>query len=224
MIKYLVERIMLSSLSKAYRRICWVGPVPDFDPGRPIILYANHTTFHDGYLLWFVSQTLFNRDVHLWMEEWDDFPLFAPAGARPFPKDDARQRIRTIRSTAQFLAEKPNSTLIYFPEGELHPPEDGILPFPPEVMQRLARILPKADWWPVGIHLTTHGEAQPTLLLTGGEPHAAPDGKERGRLIACVDALRTRSHDCERILLGGKHSPNESWNFRFMRPFFKRYL
>ena len=224
MIKYVVERIMVSSMQKAYRRVCWVGPVPEFGTHRPVILYANHTTFHDGYLLWYVSNTLLNREIHLWMEEWDDFPLFAPAGARPFPRNDARQRIRTIRSTAQFLTENPNSALVYFPEGDLHPPEDGILPFPEDAMQRLARILPEAYWWPVGIHLTTHGEAQPTLLLTGGELHMSPDGRERDRLITCVENLRSRSHPCNQVLLGGKQSPNESWNFRFMRPFFRRYL
>lgn len=224
MIKYLVERIMLSSLRKAYRRICWVGPIPDFAENKPIVLYANHTTFHDGYVLWLVSKTLFNREVHLWMEEWDAFPLFGAVGARPFPRDDARQRMRTMRSTAQFLASSPDSTLIYFPEGELHPPEKGILPFPEDTMQRLAKILPDAYWWPVGIHLTTRGEAQPTLILTAGEPHAIPDGKERDRLSKCVDLLRSDVLECGRILLGGKQSPNETWDFRFLKPFFKRYL
>lgn len=224
MIKYLVERIMLSSLRKAYRRVCWIGPIPNFDPDRPIVLYANHTTFHDGYLLWLVSKSLFNREVHLWMEEWDAFPLFGAVGARPFPRDDARQRIHTIRSTAHFLRDKPNSTLIYFPEGELHPPEEGVLPFPENVMPRLGNILPDAYWFPVGVHLTTRGEAQPTLMLTGGEPHMSPDGKERDRLVACVDLLQSRALDCERVLLGGKKSPDESWNMGFLRPFFRRYL
>ena len=224
MIKYLVERIMIGSLKKAYRRICWVGPIPEFEPSRPIVLYANHTTFHDGYVLWLVSKTLFNREVHLWMEEWDEFPLFAPVGARPFPRDDARQRMRTIRNTSKFLSAQPNSTLIYFPEGELHPPESGILPFPADSLQRLARVLPGAYWWPVGIHLTTWGEAQPTLLITGGTPHESPDGNERERLIDCTDTLQNATHECEYPLLGGKSSPNETWTFGFLRPIFKRYL
>ena len=224
MIKYLVERMMLTSLRKAYRRVCWIGPIPAFDPGRPVVLYANHTTFHDGYVLWLVSKKLFNREVHLWMEEWDEFPLFAPVGARPFPSDDAHQRIRTIRHTAQFLRTNPNSTLIYFPEGKLHPPEQGILPFPKDTMQRLGKVLPDAYWWPVYVHLTTWGEAQPTLLITGGDTHHSPDGAERARLIQCVDALCERTLECENVLLGGKKSPDEAWNFSFLRPFFKRYL
>ena len=224
MIKYLVERIMVSSLKSAYRRICWVGPVPSFDDDRPIVLYANHTTFHDGYVLWLVSKKLFNREVHLWMEDWDNFPLFAAVGAQPFPRDDGAERLRTIRRTNTFLRENPRSTLIYLPEGELHAPEEGILPFPESVMPKLARIFPESQWLPVGIHLTSRGEAQPTLLLTGGEPHEVADGRERERLEACIHQLKGAARPCDRILLGGKQSPDESWNMRFLAPFFRRYL
>ena len=224
MIKYLVERIMLSSMQKAYRRICWVGPIPTFDDSRPVVLYSNHTTFHDGYIMWLVSQKLFQREIHIWMEDWDNFPIFGAVGAQPFPLDNARQRIKTIRNTNQFLRNNPKSTLIYFPEGKLHVPEEGILPFPKAPMQRLAKIFPDVYWWPVCAHLTTHGEAQPTLLLAGGTPHEKPDGNEHERLTNCLNDLRSRAHPCETVLLGGKKSPNESWNLRFLSPFFRRYL
>ncbi len=224
MIKYLVQRLMLHSLHRAYRRVCWVGDLPSLPEGRPVVLYANHNTFHDGYVLWLVARTFFRREVLLWMEDWDSFPFFAAVGARPFPTDDATRRMQTIRRTARHLSEKPDTVLIYFPEGELHPPEDGLRAFPSDLMPRLARVFPEVIWWPVGIHLTTHGEALPTLLLTGGTPHPFPDGTEHQRLSRCTETLRSTSHECERLLLGGAHSPDEAWNMRFLRPIFHRYL
>ena len=222
--RFLVEQLMLSSLRSAFRRICWIGPTPDFDKNKPILLYANHHTFHDGYVLWLVSKKLLGREIQLWMEDWDNFPIFGAVGARPFPENDLKQRIKTIRRTGEYLLKHPRSTLIYFPEGTLHPPEEGIIPFPPKIMHQLNRILPEVQWWPVAIHLTTHGEAQPTLLLTGGEPHEHPDGQERERLEACLHTLRSQVHSCETLLLGGKNSPNEAWNLKVLRPLFKRYL
>ena len=224
MITYLVEHLMISSLRKAFRRICWTGPIPDFDENRPVICYANHHTFHDGYLLWLVSKKLLQRDVILWMEDWDRFPFFAAVGARPFPLDDTSQRIKTIRRTSQHLKTSPRTTLIYFPEGKLHPPEEGILPFPPSAMPRMSRVLPDAHWWPIAMHMTTLGDAHPSLFITGNSPHQEADGNERDRLTASLASLRAKTHPCSQVLLEGTYSPDESWDMGFMRPFFKRYL
>ena len=48
--------------------------------------------------------------------------------------------------------------------------------------------------------------------------------KKGTALSKCVDLLRSDVLECETALLGGKQSPNETWDFRFLRPLFKRYL
>ena len=120
MIKRLVSQMMMSSLKKGFRRICWVGPLPTFPEDLPIVAYANHHTFYDGYVLWLMAKVLLERDLILWMEEWDHFPFFAAVGAYPFPKDDAARRLTTIRQSTKRLTQNPNMCLAYFPEGKLH--------------------------------------------------------------------------------------------------------
>ena len=224
MVKELVARIMLSSLKKGFRRICWVGPEPIFEENLPIIAYANHHTFYDGYVMWLLAQQLLGRDTMLWMEDWDRFPFFAAAGAYPFPSDDPARRLATIRKTARRLATDPDSFLIYFPEGELHPPEAGLLPIDTNNLKRLDRIFPDKYWWPVSIHMTTRGETLPTLLLSGGTPHRTVTGQESDNLEAGLNFLKQQPHNCDKVLLEGKKSDDESWNMQFMSRWFSRYL
>lgn len=224
MFKYLVSQIILSSLKKGFRRICWVGPLPDFPENLPVVAYANHHTFYDGYVMWLLGQELLGRESILWMEEWHRFPFFAAVGAYPFPADDKLRRLTTIRQTTKRMVQDPNAYLIYFPEGKLHAPETGILPISKNNLSRLDRILPDKYWWPVSIHLTNWGETRPTLLLTGGEPHRLSTGEEAAALQQGIDFLQSTQHPCSQTLLEGKKSDDEAWDMRFMARWFERYL
>ncbi len=224
MVKALVSRIMLSSLRKGFRRICWVGPLPNFEHNLPIVAYANHHTFYDGYVMWLLARELLGRETMLWMEDWDRFPFFAAVGAYPFPLDEPRRRLSTIRKTTRRMTADPNSFLIYFPEGELHPPEAGLLPIDTNNLKQLDRIFPDKYWWPISIHMTNRGETLPTLLLSGGTPHLSVTGQESQNLEKGLAFLKEAPHACSRLLLEGKKSDDESWNMQFMARWFSRYL
>jgi 1-acyl-sn-glycerol-3-phosphate acyltransferase len=224
MIDRIVSRLMLSSLRRAFRRICWVGTAPEFPADRPIVLYANHHNFYDGYLLWLLSTRLLHRKPVTWMAEWDAFPFFGSVGAFPFPPGDNHRRLRTIRRTSRLLREDPHSLLFYFPERELHPPEDGIRPISSAAMARLERIFPPASWWPVALHMTSRGDSLPTLLMAGNAYHECIDGREEERLREQLGWLKASAHPCERVLLEGHSSASESWNMRWMRGWFERYV
>lgn len=223
MVDRLVARLMLRSLRKAFRRICWVGPAPNLDPHRPVVLYANHHTFYDGYVLWLLARKMLGRAPITWMAEWDRFPLFGAVGALPFPPDDPQRRLQTILTTRRRMKEDSSTILLYFPEGVLHPPEEGILPISAEDINRLDRVLPEKQWWPVAIHLTTRGESMPTLQLSGGVPHSRTDGSEMERLRSCLNALRSSAHTCSEVLLEGRKSPDENWDLSILGGWFERY-
>lgn len=220
LVKAGVRRLMWSELRRTFRRVCWIGPWPTLPQAQPVILYANHHYFHDGYLLWALCQRL-RRPPLLWMAERDRFPIFGPEGALPFPPNDPQRRARTIRRTARLLESQPHRTLLYFPEGHLHPPEEGITPFAPRTFDKLNRILPTPKmWWPVALHVTWWGEDRPTALLTGGSFSHHSTGTEREQLEDLLRKLRAVSPAVpHHLLLDGTHSPSERWSFRFLSPF-----
>ena len=220
----LVRALLRRDLRAAFRRVCWVGPVPDLPEGAPVILYANHHYYHDGHLLWLAATKLLGRTVTLWMSDWDRFPFFAAAGAQPFPPGEPKRRAATLLRTARRFRQDPQTALLYFPEGHLHAPEEWLLPFPDAAFRRLGRVLPTACWCPVALHVTWWGEARPTALLAAGAPHNAAPGDERERLLTRWEALRSRTAPPSRLLLEGRRSGSERWNFAFARSLFERYL
>jgi hypothetical protein len=225
----LVELLMRYELRRAFRRVCWVGEWPPDLPDGPVICYANHHHFYDGHLLWLLLTERLGRPSTLWMAEWDRFPFFAAVGVQPFPPDAPRRRAATLRRTARRFRETPETVLVYFPEGTLHSPDEGLRPFPAEAMQRFGRMYASATWWPVALHVTWFGEAAPTALLASGAPHPGPEGA-RQRLGAVWRDLRSgppatsETGPASHTLLEGRSGPGERWNFSFAAPLFERYL
>lgn len=224
------ERTMLSDLRSGLRRAVWVGEGPPADPapGRPLVLYANHHYYPDSFLLWHFLTRVLRRPMVVWMEAWERAPLFGPVGALPFPADDARGRVRTVRETARRMARDPRTALYVYPEGHMGVAEDGLGPFRAD-LPRLARLLPpETAWWPVGVRLVWWGESRPTALIAAGDPHGAPDGGERQRLGAVLDRLadaRPADLDAGRahVTLDGRAGADERWDLSGLAPLFERW-
>lgn len=195
-----------------------MGDEPDLPPG-PVVAFANHQSFLDGYLLWLVAARLARRPFLVWMEEVGRFPFFALQGALPFPRHEPGVRAGTIRRTRRLLRASPTPLLAYFPEGELHDADDAVRPIDQEVLARLHHTLGGPAWWPIGIHVTWRGEARPTVLLTGGAVTPAPPVDPGALLDRLRDGLRTRP-PAEHVLLDGHPGAHERWNFTWAQRLF----
>ncbi|MEM6335653.1 MAG: acyltransferase, partial [Bacteroidota bacterium] len=208
-----IRRLILRDLKRSFRRIVWAGALPDLPADVPVVLYANHFNFYDGYLAWYVARELLGRYSLTWMADLDAFPFFKAQGALSFPEDNPKRRLLTIRETARQMRERPETVLFYFPEGILHPPEDGLGELPTKSFAKLDRIFPEKLWWPVGIHVTWWGENLPTVILGAGEAYPESDGTERDRLNTVLTRLHTvRPGDADvRTVFDGRLSPNERW-------------
>ncbi len=223
MMRHIVHWLMRRDLRASFARIEWVGPVPDVPADASVVLYANHHSFHDGHLLWVVVEKLLKRHALTWMEDWNRFPFFAAVGALPFPSDDLRARALTFRRTARRFADAPCWGLVYFPEGVLHPPDDGVLAFDESLLRRLDTLLPDKVWLPVALYVTWDGDARPVARLTAGRAHRTIQGDEHTRLSTLWHDLRTTTRPAT-LLAQGKRSAATTWDFRFTAPFFRRYL
>lgn len=222
-VRWLVETLLRSDLRGAFRRVCWIGEWPPDLPDGPVIAYANHHHYFDGHLGWLLFTELLDRPSTLWMAEWDRFPFFGAVGAQPFPPEAPERRAATLRRTARWFRDAPDTVLIYYPEGELRSPDGGIEPFDPDALKRLARLYPDAHWWPFALHVTWEGHARPTAFLSGGPSHS-PDGTEHDRLTTLWASLQEPSPSPQTVVLDGRRSAAETWSFSFAASFFKRYL
>ena len=220
------ERTLDRALRDSLRRVVGVG-AEDPAPGRPLVLVANHHVYPDSFLLWHLITRVWGRPMVVWMEAWDRAPLFGPVGALPFPADDARRRVRTVRETTRRMTDAPRTALYLYPEGSMRVPEDGLGPFKAD-LPRLARLLPEdTAWAAVGIRTSWWGEARPTAILAVGPAQGTPDGARRQLLDAMDAAQAARPADLEagraRLLLDGRVGDDERWDLRRLAPLFERW-
>lgn len=222
MIRRLGYRLLTRALRRRFRRIVWRGPWHPPTVEQPVVLYANHHAFYDAQILGYLIEVVLGRRSVVWMEELDRFPFLAVLGARRFPPRDPGSRLSTIRETARLMAADPATTLIYFPEGHLHPFEEGVLPFPDDRLQRLGRVLPPAQWWPIVLSVTGWNEATPSAILTGGTSHRRPPAAVRTELQRMQASLSAPLRPDDRLLLDGRPGPNERWDLSALRKVFTR--
>jgi hypothetical protein len=215
-------KLLARTLRHTFRRIVWVGPWDPPPADTPVILYANHHAFYDAQVLGFLLECVLERHTIVWMEDLDRFPFLAVLGAQTFPRNDGSRRFRTIRETQRLMARRPNTALIYFPEGDLHGADEGVHRFPPDQCLRVGSVLPSAQWWPVGLRIADWHDATPTVYLNGAPAHATPDGNERERLTTLLQDLNDPADDIRRVLLEGRPGPHERWNMsRLARVFYR---
>jgi 1-acyl-sn-glycerol-3-phosphate acyltransferase len=212
--------MMIADLRKHYRRVVLLGEWRRFPPDRPVVLYANHHGFFDGHLLWYLTDQIQKRQPLTWMEELYRFPFFAAIGALPFDSSP-EVRVQTLRETARQFTINPATNLIYFPEGRIHPREEGLLPLDSRQFERVNRVLGEPLWCPSAIHLTEWGESRPTIILALGSIHEGSQGDQPERLKHILERARQPvSEGNYHVILEGPGSPNERWDFRWSKRFF----
>ncbi len=215
--RWAVERIIRHGLRTSFHNIWLVGEAVLPPTDRPLVLYPNHHTYMDGHLAWLVAKRVLNRPAVTWMQEWDRYPFFRSAGALPFPINHPARRARTIRTTRSLMHAEPSTVLVLFPEGRLHPAEEGILHFPP--LDRIANIL-DAAWCPLAIHVSWREADRPDAFLKLGRWHEHITGNERATLAALVESARRESTSASTRLFTGRRAIDKRVDLRAISKWF----
>lgn len=160
-VNWLIQR----DLRRHFRAVYVRGSPPDTT--APIVLFANHHYWWDGYLSHWLIRS-WGRRMVVWMESYRRFPPFEAIGALPFPSYDPIARARTIKRTVQILSAEP-AVLLLFPEGELHGDTERLLPFQRSLHWLHCR-LPQAMLLPLAIHIEPSYHQYPRAYLCVGEP------------------------------------------------------
>ncbi len=157
--------------------------------GRPVILFANHHYWWDGYLGYWLIRAWGYRPL-AWMEAYRRFPPFGALGALPFPPNDPQARARTVRRTVQILRTEPATALLLFPEGVLHGDTERLLPFQ-RSLHWLACRVPQAMLLPLAIHIEPSYHQYPRAYLSVGAPFQSASTDETAWLAEAAGAVET---------------------------------
>ena len=144
-------------------------------PDRPLIIVSNHVSWWDGFLLRQVQWLLRpGAPLHIVMleHELQRRPLLGMLGAVGIDPRKPGSVVRTLRLLAERLERRPDSVVLYFPQGKIWPSHRRALGFQRGI-ELFARHLPPADILPVGIHLEPLAAPAPHAFVAAAGPLAA---------------------------------------------------
>lgn len=186
------------------------------DPQQPAIVFLNHHSWWDGYLLHPLALHWRPGRGLVWMRELSAFPPFGALGAMPLPDDDPGARVATVRRTIRLLDEGP-WMLFIFPEGDMHP-GPGLAPFA-NGLYRLHRRLPHVPLFPAAIRIDQGIHQCAEAQVMSGPQFRCDESDEEAWLQAARETVTTLLADCAekwrndplqfRCLLPGRLSVDE---------------
>ena len=110
---------------KHFYKIHLLGDIPQFDTSLPLILLPNHSTWWDGFFIYFLNKTILKRQAYLMMleEQLAKNLFFKYIGAYSIDSASPSQIKESITYTLSLIDRNVDlATMVcIFPQGELLP-------------------------------------------------------------------------------------------------------
>lgn len=139
-------------------------------PDRPLLIAANHVSWWDGFVLrelqrWLRPGAPFN--ILMTGRELERFSFLEHFGAIGIDAGSPASIVRAIRCLEARMRDRPDSVLVYFPQGEIQPTFRRPLGFRRGVEVFARRI--DAIVLPVGIHVEPLNRVAASCFALAGE-------------------------------------------------------
>jgi 1-acyl-sn-glycerol-3-phosphate acyltransferase len=203
----LVHRYVKWRLARSFRALWLDGSaLPRTD--EPLILYANHTNFWDGFivhsLVWKAA-----RDGYVVMEEQNlaRYRFLTRLGAISVRRGDRSSSLETLRYCASVL-KRPRASLLVFPQGQIVSAAEPLeLERGLSVLARMAKV----RLVPLALRYAFFEHEYPDVLVAAGEPHELVSLEDcRARLASSLARLsELREPFALQQLIGGRRSVAE---------------
>lgn len=215
-----------SMLRRAFHSIRVEGRehVLRLDRDRPMIIFANHSSWWDGLIEFYLSHEVFEVDSYLIMDEEQlvRYRFFRWIGAFSVNRQNPRDAIRSLQYAAA-LFDRPNRLLWIYPQGVMRPNDARPLRFEQGVV-RIARLLNNSQLVPLVHRYEFVKDQRPDAFLSFGPEISIPadtDPKTATQSLEAVltghlDRLRTsiagERFDQFEVILQGKRSTSATYD------------
>jgi len=139
------------------------------DKNIPLIIYANHSSWWDGLILFEILKTN-DFESYALMEEkqLSKYRLFRKLGAFSIIRENFRESIKSLNYAVEILSKGKNKTLLIFPQGEIFPNDKR----PLEFFNGLSYLITKLDKCtliPCSVRLEFIQKFKPEIFVKLGE-------------------------------------------------------
>ena len=151
--------------------------VQEMDPRTPVVFYANHACWWDGFWSQLCTEEFFHQNLHIIIEfqQLQKHRFFTRIGAFSLDRSNPRSAIATIKYAAELLTAESDrqNALWIFPQGKIEPVDKRPLFFFKGTASIVARVLekhPRIYLVSVVSRIEYLDEQKPELFLSFREP------------------------------------------------------
>ena len=141
------------------------------EKGVPTILYAPHSNWWDGSVLYNVTHRIFHKEIRLMIEELNRFPLLRRGGAYSVCKKSPQSAMKALQYSVDVVGDLKNMLCI-FPQGIIRPPHYRPMVFQTGlayIAQKSVARYGKINLVPVALDYCFFRDNRPEVVVTFGE-------------------------------------------------------
>ena len=199
-----------------FNTIQLLEPLPVFEPERPLLLLPNHSTWWDGFLVYWLNREIWGRQLYLMMLEnqLQRHQFFRKVGAYSIEPATFHGIRESIRYTTRLLQQENAPLVCVFPQGELQPWNIRPLKFRRGLELILKQVPAEVQVCLLGMRAVFLTEQRPDVFLQlrpldSGQLFSAGDAATTlTQLLKQLDQ-RIATGETGQILFQGKMSINE---------------
>jgi 1-acyl-sn-glycerol-3-phosphate acyltransferase len=206
-----VRRYVAWKVRRSFRGLYLRGNLPQ--PGaRGVVLYANHSSFWDGFAIHELTRAA-GLDGYALMEEQNlrRYRFLRHLGAFSIRRGDARSTVESFREARQLLSQAKTAVCI-FPEGEQRSPGADSLQLQRglEVLLRRSR----ARAVPLAFRYAFLDGEYPDILVEAGEAHGPEPIAQLTQRLEAVHrrVFSARSREGFHPMVSGRLGAAERWD------------
>lgn len=141
------------------------------EKGVPTILYAPHSNWWDGSVLYNITHRIFHKEIRLMIEELNRFPLLRRGGAYSVCKKSPQSAMKALQYSVDVVGDLKNMLCI-FPQGIIRPPHYRPMVFQTGlayIAQKSVARYGKINLVPVALDYCFFRDNRPEVVVTFGE-------------------------------------------------------
>lgn len=170
--EFVFEKYLSGIFKKSFSDINIIGEIPTINNNEQLIVLPNHSTWWDGFFVWYLNKSIFKRKFYLMMLEsrLEKYPFFAKLGAFSINQNNPKSIIQTFTYINEILKSKERILLNYYPQGELLPNFIRPINIQPGILRIIRDYNGELSILPLGIRAEFLGDKLPKVFFNFGKP------------------------------------------------------
>lgn len=147
-----------------------VQNLESLDNSKPVVMFANHSNWWDGFIAYFLTNRLMKKDDYLMMdiEQLKKYSFFKYIGVFSVDRNIPADAVRSINYAAELISNT-NKYLWIFPQGEMTPQDKRPLKFFSGIT-KIAEKTGEVNLVPVCFRYEFLMEQRPEVFISVGKP------------------------------------------------------